>query len=69
MINPINHMRTADDPERYRAEPYAVAVDARAIPLEDDGQAHEVTIVLGSEPEAGVPAAAGLPDARRARTN
>ena len=30
MINPINHMRTAEDTERYRAEPYAVAADVYA---------------------------------------
>jgi cyclic beta-1,2-glucan synthetase len=33
MINPINHMRTADDTERYRAEPYAVAADVYAHPM------------------------------------
>jgi len=149
MINPINHMRTAEDTDRYRAEPYVVAadvyahpmhvgrggwtwytgsagwmyqaaiqsllglrragatmsvnpciptvwpqysvdwrvggtryrftvsnpehrshgvgsaeldgvtVDANAIPLEDDGGTHEVTIVLGAGPETGQPAAAG----------
>jgi glycosyl hydrolase family 36 len=86
MINPINHMRTAEDTERYRVEPYGVAadvyahpmhvgrggwtlytessgwmyraaiqalldgvpVDAREIPLADDGGLHEVTIVLGA---------------------
>jgi cyclic beta-1,2-glucan synthetase len=148
MINPINHMRTAEDTERYRAEPYVVAadvyahpmhfgrggwtwytgsagwmyqaaiqsllgltrsgatmsvnpciptvwpqysvdwrvggtryrftvsnpehrshgilsaeldgvaVDASAIPMEDDGGTHEVTIVLGAAPETGQPAAA-----------
>jgi cyclic beta-1,2-glucan glucanotransferase len=148
MINPINHMRTADGTERYRAEPYAVAadvyahpmhvgrggwtwytgsagwmyqaavqsllglrrngatmsvhpcipavwphyslewtvgrtryrftvsnpdhqsqgiksaeldgaaIDARAIPIEDDGGRHEVTIVLGVAPEAGMSVAA-----------
>jgi cyclic beta-1,2-glucan synthetase len=148
MINPINHMRTPEDVERYRAEPYAVAadvyahpmhvgrggwtwytgsagwmyqaavqsllglrrngatvsvnpciptvwpqysldwtvgrtryrftvsnpqhpsqgigsaeldgvaVDARAIPLKDDGGKHQVTIVLGADPEAAMPRAA-----------
>ena len=33
MINPINHMRTADDMERYRDEPYAVAADVYAHPM------------------------------------
>jgi len=33
MINPINHMRTADGIERYRAEPYAVAADVYAHPM------------------------------------
>jgi cyclic beta-1,2-glucan synthetase len=33
MINPINHMRTAEDTERYRAEPYAVAADVYAHPM------------------------------------
>jgi cyclic beta-1,2-glucan synthetase len=33
MINPINHMRTADSIERYRAEPYAVAADVYAHPM------------------------------------
>jgi cyclic beta-1,2-glucan synthetase len=33
MINPINHMRTADGTERYRAEPYAVAADVYAHPM------------------------------------
>jgi cyclic beta-1,2-glucan synthetase len=156
MINPINHMRTAEDAERYRVEPYAVAadiyahpmhvgrggwtwytgsagwmyqaavqsllglrhngatvsvnpcipavwpgyslewtvgrtryrftvsnpehrsqgigsaeldgvaVDARAIPLEDDGGTHEVTIVLGAGPGTGLPsAAAGLAEHRQ----
>jgi cyclic beta-1,2-glucan synthetase len=27
MINPINHVRTSEDCERYRTEPYAVAAD------------------------------------------
>src|SRR5512138_3390026 len=33
MINPINHMRTAEDTDRYRAEPYAVAADVYAHPM------------------------------------
>jgi cyclic beta-1,2-glucan synthetase len=33
MINPINHMRTPEDTERYRAEPYAVAADVYAHPM------------------------------------
>jgi cyclic beta-1,2-glucan synthetase len=33
MINPVNHMRTAQDVERYRAEPYAVAADVYAHPM------------------------------------
>jgi cyclic beta-1,2-glucan synthetase len=33
MINPINHMRTAEDTERYRAEPYVVAADVYAHPM------------------------------------
>jgi cyclic beta-1,2-glucan synthetase len=33
MINPINHMRTAESVERYRAEPYAVAADVYAHPM------------------------------------
>ncbi|MGH9347488.1 MAG: GH36-type glycosyl hydrolase domain-containing protein, partial [Vicinamibacterales bacterium] len=33
MINPINHMRTMEDTERYRAEPYAVAADVYAHPM------------------------------------
>jgi cyclic beta-1,2-glucan synthetase len=33
MINPINHMRTAQDVERYRVEPYAVAADVYAHPM------------------------------------
>ena len=33
MINPINHMRTAEDAERYRAEPYVVAADVYAHPM------------------------------------
>ena len=33
MLNPINHMRTADGTDRYRAEPYAVAADVYAHPM------------------------------------
>jgi len=33
MLNPINHMRTAEDTERYRAEPYSVAADVYAHPM------------------------------------
>ena len=33
LINPINHMRTAEDVERYRAEPYVVAGDVYAHPM------------------------------------
>jgi cyclic beta-1,2-glucan synthetase len=33
LINPINHMRTAEDAERYRAEPYVVAADVYAHPM------------------------------------
>jgi cyclic beta-1,2-glucan synthetase len=33
MINPINHMRTTEDTERYRTEPYAVAADVYAHPM------------------------------------
>jgi cyclic beta-1,2-glucan synthetase len=33
MINPINHMRTAEGLEKYRAEPYAVAADVYAHPM------------------------------------
>jgi cyclic beta-1,2-glucan synthetase len=33
MLNPINHMRTAEDTERYRAEPYVVAADVYAHPM------------------------------------
>jgi cyclic beta-1,2-glucan synthetase len=32
MINPINHMRTPEGTERYRAEPYVVAADVYAHP-------------------------------------
>ena len=33
MLNPINHTRTIDGVERYRAEPYAVAADVYAHPM------------------------------------
>jgi cyclic beta-1,2-glucan synthetase len=33
MLNPINHMRTTEDTERYRAEPYVVAADVYAHPM------------------------------------
>ena len=33
MLNPINHMRTAEGVERYRVEPYAVAADVYAHPM------------------------------------
>jgi cyclic beta-1,2-glucan synthetase len=33
MINPINHMRSAEDVDRYRTEPYAVAADVYAHPM------------------------------------
>jgi cyclic beta-1,2-glucan synthetase len=33
MLNPINHMRTPEGVERYRAEPYAVAADVYAHPM------------------------------------
>src|SRR4029079_5758880 len=33
MINPINHMRTPEGTERYRAEPYVVAADVYAHPM------------------------------------
>ena len=33
MLNPINHMRTPEDIERYRVEPYAVAADVYAHPM------------------------------------
>ena len=33
MINPINHMRTAEDTERYRGEPYIAAADVYAHPM------------------------------------
>ena len=33
LINPINHMRTAEDAERYKVEPYAVAADVYAHPM------------------------------------
>jgi cyclic beta-1,2-glucan synthetase len=33
MLNPINHMRTPEEAERYRAEPFAVAADVYAHPM------------------------------------
>jgi len=33
MINPVNHMRTPGDAERYRVEPYAIAADVYAHPM------------------------------------
>ena len=33
MLNPINHMRTPQDVERYRVEPYVVAADVYAHPM------------------------------------
>jgi cyclic beta-1,2-glucan synthetase len=33
MLNPINHMRTPEDAERYRVEPFAVAADVYAHPM------------------------------------
>jgi cyclic beta-1,2-glucan glucanotransferase len=33
MVNPINHMRTPEGVEQYRAEPYAVAADVYAHPM------------------------------------
>jgi cyclic beta-1,2-glucan synthetase len=33
MLNPINHMRSAEQVERYRVEPYAVAADVYAHPM------------------------------------
>jgi cyclic beta-1,2-glucan synthetase len=33
MLNPINHMRTPEDVERYKVEPYAVAADVYAHPV------------------------------------
>jgi cellobiose phosphorylase len=33
LINPINHMRSPEGVERYRAEPYAVAADVYAHPM------------------------------------
>jgi cyclic beta-1,2-glucan synthetase len=32
MLNPINHMRTPEDAERYKVEPFAVAADVYAHP-------------------------------------
>jgi cyclic beta-1,2-glucan glucanotransferase len=33
MLNPINHMRTAENVERYRVEPYVMAADVYAHPM------------------------------------
>jgi cyclic beta-1,2-glucan synthetase len=33
MLNPINHTRSAEDVDRYRVEPYAVAADVYAHPM------------------------------------
>jgi cyclic beta-1,2-glucan synthetase len=33
MINPINHMRSAENVERYQAEPYVIAADVYAHPM------------------------------------
>jgi cellobiose phosphorylase len=33
MLNPVNHMRRVEDPDRYRAEPYVVAADVYAHPM------------------------------------
>jgi cyclic beta-1,2-glucan synthetase len=33
MLNPINHMRMAENVERYRVEPYVVAADVYAHPM------------------------------------
>jgi cyclic beta-1,2-glucan glucanotransferase len=33
LINPINHMRSPEGVERYRAEPYAIAADVYAHPM------------------------------------
>ncbi|MGB2714702.1 MAG: glucoamylase family protein [Vicinamibacterales bacterium] len=33
MVNPVNHMRTPEGLEQYRAEPYAVAADVYAHPM------------------------------------
>jgi cyclic beta-1,2-glucan synthetase len=33
LVNPINHMRSPEDAERYRTEPYAVAADVYAHPM------------------------------------
>jgi cyclic beta-1,2-glucan synthetase len=33
LLNPINHGRTAEDVERYKVEPYAVAADVYAHPM------------------------------------
>jgi cyclic beta-1,2-glucan synthetase len=34
MLNPVNHARTAEDAERYRAEPYVVAADVYEHPTQ-----------------------------------
>lgn len=46
------------------AELDGVPVDARAIPLQDDGEEHVVTIVLGDAPAAGISAVASLAEPR-----
>ena len=33
MLNPINHTRTIEGVERYRAEPYVIAADVYAHPM------------------------------------
>jgi cyclic beta-1,2-glucan synthetase len=33
LINPVNHMRSPEDVERYKTEPYAVAADVYAHPM------------------------------------
>ncbi|OFW02633.1 MAG: hypothetical protein A3I61_10990 [Acidobacteria bacterium RIFCSPLOWO2_02_FULL_68_18] len=33
MLNPINHMRTLEDAERYKVEPFAIAADVYAHPM------------------------------------
>jgi cyclic beta-1,2-glucan synthetase len=33
MVNPVNHMRTPEDLEQYRTEPYAVAADVYTHPM------------------------------------
>ncbi|CAN5859897.1 glucoamylase family protein [soil metagenome] len=32
LLNPVNHTRTSEDVERYRAEPYVVAADVYSVP-------------------------------------